>query len=256
MSDGRILFEQERKALAEVVKLTFERKLTNVAGGNFSFKAIGEDGKEYIIMTPTMMSEAYLGNVSPSQILVVEPHTRRIVAGEGSLTREINMHEASYDADPNIKCVFHSHAPHSMFWATSGLDMPNLTEATQKVEYMRVLPFAPNCSEELACIVSKAITEDKEKGKSLPHEYLLDSHGVLITTDADNGIAALHKALSVLDTVEWNADIAYKQTIMQTQGLLDGYYSKGVKVGTLEDLKNHKPIWNDKVKLKAGAVSD
>ncbi|HPJ00408.1 MAG TPA: class II aldolase/adducin family protein, partial [Enterococcus sp.] len=89
MSDGRMMFEREREDMAKIVKLIFSRKLTNVAGGNFSFKATDKDGKDYIIMTPTMMSEAYLGELSAAQILVVEPHTRKVVSGIGKLTREI-----------------------------------------------------------------------------------------------------------------------------------------------------------------------
>lgn len=150
MSDGRMIFERERQDMANIIKVIFQRKNTNVAGGNFSFKTTDENGKEYIIMTPTMMSEAYLGEVSPAQVLVVEPHTRRIIDGVGSLTREINMHEAVYDANPEIKAVLHAHAPNAMFWATTGLPMPNLTEATQKVGPVPVMDFEPNCSEELA----------------------------------------------------------------------------------------------------------
>lgn len=248
MSTGRILFEEERIDLARIVKLIYNRKLTNTAGGNFSFKTKDEAGKEFIIMTPTMMSEAYLGDISPSQILVVEPHTRKIIAGEGSLTREINMHEAVYDANPEVKAVLHAHAPNSMFWATSGLSMPNLTEATQKVKSVPVLPFEPNCSEELASIVSNYITTEK---LAVPHMLLLDSHGVLINTTAENGMAAMHKALSILDTMEWNAEIAYKQAIFQSSGLLDGFRSKGEKVGDIKDLEDNKPIWN-KVVADAG----
>lgn len=250
MADGRILFERERQDMANMVQLIFERKNTNVAGGNFSFKTTDGTGKEYIIMTPTMMSQAYLGKISPSQVLVVEPHTRKIVAGEGGLTREINLHEAVYDANPAIKAVLHAHAPNSMFWATSGLDMPNLTEATQKVEYIEVLDFEPNCSEELAAIVSNHIK--RMKRTALPHEFLLDSHGVLITTGGATGLEAIHSALAILDTVEWNAEIAYKQTVFQKLGILDGYYSKGVKVGTVEDLVNHVPIYNQLVEMTPG----
>ncbi|MBO0419424.1 MAG: class II aldolase/adducin family protein [Vagococcus fluvialis] len=244
MSDGRMIFEREREDLARIIKLIFERKNTNVAGGNFSFKVIDDAGKEYIIMTPTMMSEAYLGNVSASQVLVVEPHTRKIIDGVGNLTREINLHEAMYDTNPDIKAVLHAHAPNAMFWATSGLDLPNLTEATQKVEYVPVLEFEPNCSEELAELVSNYI---KKEDLKIPHMLLLNSHGVLINTTGSTGLEAIHKALSILDTMEWNADIAYKQTIFQKMGLLDGYYSKGVKVGDLDDLKNHVPIFNQKI---------
>ncbi|MGM0125521.1 class II aldolase and adducin protein [Enterococcus sp. AZ194] len=241
MSDGRMIFEREREDLAKIVHLIFTRKNTNVAGGNFSFKTVDESGNEFIIMTPTMMSEAYLGELSAAQILVVEPHTRKIIDGVGKLTREINLHEAVYDTNPEIKAVLHAHAPNAMFWATSGLDMPNLTEATQKVGYVPVLGFEPNCSPELAELVSQYI---KEEELAIPHMLLLNSHGVLINASGSTGIEAIHKALQILDTTEWNAEIAYKQTIFQSLGLLDGYYSKGQKVGDLEDLKKHVPIYN------------
>ena len=245
MSDGRMLFEQERLDMAKVVKVIFDRKNTNVAGGNFSFKTTDEAGKEYIIMTPTMMSEAYLGNLSPAQVLVVDPKTTKVIDGVGKLTREINMHKAVYESNPEIKAVLHAHAPNAMFWATSGIPMPNLTEATQKVKAVPVMEFAPNCSEELAEITSAYIKENKLE---LPHMLLLDSHGVLINAPGNSGSEAIHKALQILDTVEWNAEIAYKQAMFQSVGLLDGFYSKGKKVGTLEDLKNKVAVYNtDKV---------
>lgn len=241
MSDGRMIFEREREDLARIVKLIFARKNTNVAGGNFSFKTSDQAGKEYIIMTPTMMSEAYLGEVSPAQILVVEPHTRKVIDGVGKLTREINLHEAVYDTNPEIKAVLHAHAPNSMFWATAGLDMPNLTEATQKIGYVPVLDFEPNCSPELAELVAAYMEKEQLE---IPNMLLLNSHGVLISAPGKTGIEAIHKALQILDTTEWNAEIAYKQTIFQSLGLLDGYYSKGKQIGTIEDLKEHTPIYN------------
>jgi len=248
MSDGRMIFEKERQDMANIIKVIFQRKNTNVAGGNFSFKTTDENGKEYIIMTPTMMSEAYLGEVSPAQVLVVEPHTRRIIDGVGSLTREINMHEAVYDANPEIKAVLHAHAPNAMFWATTGLPMPNLTEATQKVGPVPVMDFEPNCSEELAALTSGYI---KMNDLPLPHMLLLDSHGVLINAKGATGNEAIHKALQILDTAEWNAEIAYKQAVFQALGITDGFYSKGKKVGTLEELKNKVSIYN-KAKIAAG----
>lgn len=240
MTKGKILFENERESLAEAVKVTYYRKNTNTAGGNFSFRHTDAKGKDFIIMTPSMMSEAYHGLLSPSQILVVDLETEKVVAGEGKLTREINMHMACYKTNSEIRCVFHAHAPNAMFWATSGLDMPNLTEATQKVEHIKVLEFAPNTTPELAEIVKKELQDDR----SLPKEYLLDSHGVLVLTPGADGVEALNKALQIIDTVEWNAEIAYKQTVFQKFGILDGYYSKGEKIGTVETLNSNEGMWN------------
>ena len=241
MTVGRLLFEREREVMAAVVEMTYYRKNTNTAGGNFSFKVSDTDGNDYLIMTPTMMSEAYHGKLSAAQILVVNPKTQEIIAGDGNLTREINLHIAAYKANKDIKCCFHAHAPNAMFWATSHLNMPNLTEATQKVKAIEVLDFEPNCSPELAKIVSDKIKKDP----TLPKEYLLDSHGILVLTPGEDGIEAIHKALQIVDTVEWNAEIAYKQVIFQKLGLLDGFYSKGMKIGTLEDIIQNRPIWNE-----------
>lgn len=157
MTSGKILFEQERRAMAEAIELTFYRKNTNTAGGNFSFKTTDATGKEFIIMTPSMMSETYHGKVSAAQVLVIDLETREKIAGEGKPTREINLHFACYETNPDIKCVFHAHAPNAMFWATSHLDMPNLSEATQKVEHIKVLDFAPNTTPELAEIVRQEL---------------------------------------------------------------------------------------------------
>ncbi|KRL98697.1 MULTISPECIES: class II aldolase/adducin family protein [Liquorilactobacillus] len=244
--DGRIIFEHERQDLAKLVNITMKRNDTNVAGGNFSFKVRNDDGKDYIIMTPTMMSQAYLGELNPEQILVVEPHTRRIIAGEGKLTREINLHEGVYDANPDIRSVFHSHAKNSMFWATSGLNEPNITEATQKLKKIESLNYEPNCSEPLADLVSDKIREIGDAG--LMHLYLLNSHGILATVgkkdEIMDGLSAVHQALAIVDTAEWNAEIAYKQAVFQSLGIIDGFYSESSRVGTLKDLVAGKAIYN------------
>ncbi|AXX65235.1 aldolase [Bombilactobacillus bombi] len=241
---GRIPFEYEREDLAKVVREVMERRDTNIVGGNISIRVKDEDGKDYYVMTPTMMSEAYLGHLTADQILVIEPHTRKVVSGNGKATREINMHEAIYDTNQDIKCVFHSHADRAMFWATSGLNMPNVTEATQKLKEIRTLKWHPMCTEELAQYVA---TEIKNIGdKALRNGFLLNSHGTLFTSGGKNmdPLTALHKSLADVDITEYNAQVAYDQTIFQQMGVLDGYYSEDTKIGTWEDVKNGKALYN------------
>ena len=63
------IFEFQRQDLAETAKKMFDRKMPNVAGGNISQKIIAdqsldyghvhiEKDREYLIITPTYMSEA------------------------------------------------------------------------------------------------------------------------------------------------------------------------------------------------------
>ncbi|MGM0175447.1 class II aldolase/adducin family protein [Enterococcus sp. DIV0800] len=215
----RMMFETERADLAHTVKKMFDRKDTNVAGGNMSVKVFDADGHPYILLTPSFMSETYYSEIHPAQILVVDFETLEKVDGVGKVTREVNMHEQAYKAHPGIRCVYHSHAPASMFWATIGQDMPNVTEVTRELGEIKCLPFAPACTQELADTVYDALL--KLGDKAMENVFLLNSHGILVTaTD-------LHIAVRVMETLEWNAQIAYQQTIFIKLGLLDDYKSCG-----------------------------
>lgn len=201
-----LLYKKEREDLCVIVKTLFDRYGTNAAGGNVSVRI----NKEHIIMTPTLMSQDYLCNLSPNQILVVD-YEGRIIEGEGKTTREINMHMACYLQNSEIGCVLHGHAKELMVFATLGMSMPNLTESTQKLGEITCLPFAPACSPELADLVKTHLETFKEK--SYPKAMLLNKHGVLITE------STLHKAYDILERLEYNAYIAYKALIYDKLGI-------------------------------------
>lgn len=235
-----MLFQQEREEMVKLVRIITGRGLTNAAGGNFSFLAEDEEGKKFIIITPSLMSESFLGELSAAQILVADFDSPTIIDGVGTLTREINMHQAIYHVNPEAKAVIHSHAPNTLFWATANIPIPNLTEGTQKVRSIPILDFAPACSVELAKVAKKHMKKHQE----LPQLVMLNSHGILIAQKGVSGIHAIHSALAILETNEMNAEIAYKQTVLQGLGIMDGYYSQGQKIATLEDLKNGVAIYN------------
>lgn len=215
----KMMFQTEREDLAHTVRVMFDRKDTNVAGGNMSMKVFDQDSHPYLLLTPTFMAETFYSQLHPAQILVIDALTGEKIDGVGEVTREINMHEAAYAAHPGIRSVYHSHAPESMFWATSGLDMPNVTEGTRELGRIQVLPFAPATSKQLAQVVHDALL--KLGDQAMAHIFLLNSHGILITaTD-------LHIAARIMETVEWNAKIAYQQTLFIKLGLLDDYQSCG-----------------------------
>jgi L-fuculose-phosphate aldolase len=231
----KFIFEDERRDMAMVAKKFFDRSRTNVAGGNISEKIVPEKSFDYgdihieknhpyIIITPTMMSEAWFGNLEAAQILVVDLETGKKLDGSGRLTREINMHEEAYKVNPKISVVYHSHAPKSMFWGTSGLDEPNITEITKvqlKLGKIKCLPYREACTKSLADLVSQELKDRKDQVDNI---LLLNSHGVLITSND------LHRAAMILETTEWNAEIAYKQAVFQKLGLLNGYKSCGKTV--------------------------
>lgn len=215
----QMMFEQERADLAYTVRKMFDRKDTNVAGGNMSVKVFDGSGHAFILITPTFMSETYFAELHPAQILVVDAESEAKVDGVGDVTREINLHLGAYRAHPGIRTVYHSHAPESMFWATIGQDMPNVTEATRELGRIRCLPFAPACSVELAQTVHDGLAAIGDK--AMENVFLLNSHGIVVTA------TELHIAVRIMETLEWNAKIAYQQAIFIQHGLLADYQSCG-----------------------------
>ncbi|MTW85983.1 hypothetical protein F3157_09970 [Virgibacillus dakarensis] len=201
-----MLFQKEREHLADVVKKMFNRYETNTAGGNVSVRM----NDEHIIMTPTLMSQEHHCDLSPYQTLVVDMD-ENVVEGDGRITREINMHMACYKLNREIGCVLHGHALNSMVFATMGMDMPNLTEATQKLGEIKCLDFAPATSEELAEKVRSYI---ESKGPdAVLNAILLNKHGVLITDKN------LTKAYDIMGRLEYNAYIAEKALLFDKLGI-------------------------------------
>lgn len=193
-----MLYEKERKKLCIFMKVMFDRFLTNAAGGNVSIKV----SDTHKIMTPTLMSQNYLCNLSPYQILVVDQNDN-IIEGDGKITREMNMHEVCYQENPQIKCVIHAHAKEALFFATQEIDMPNLTEATQKFGEIKCLAFAPATTTALA----ETVREEVKHNQQLPKALLLSKHGVLVMD------SSLEKAYDMLERLEYNANIAYKSMV-------------------------------------------
>lgn len=200
-----MLYAEERKTMCEIAKTMFDRFQTNAAGGNLSLKV----SDEHIIMTPTLMSQNYRCNLSPFQILVVDKDLN-IIEGEGRLTREINMHMACYEENPAIHCVIHAHAKESMVWASMGKEMPNITEATQKLETIPCLDYQPATSPELAAAV-KAFVAERNPDK-IPAALLLERHGTLILDKS------LEKAYDMVERLEYNAYVAYKMLLLSRAG--------------------------------------
>lgn len=195
-----MLYQKEREDLAKVVKVMFDRFETNAAGGNVSVRM----NEKHIIMTPTLMSQAKLCDLSAYEILVVD-NNNEVVEGDGRVTREINLHRACYTENLKVGCVLHAHPKESMLFATLGMELPNLTEATQKLGKIPTLDFAPATSPELAEIVRAHVIA--LGGAAVPSASLLNKHGIVVLD------TSLHKAYDLLERIEYNAYIAEKALV-------------------------------------------
>ncbi|MGM9927046.1 MAG: class II aldolase/adducin family protein [Bacillus sp. (in: firmicutes)] len=191
----------EREELCRVTRLMFDRFMTNAAGGNISVKV----SKDHWIMTPTLMSQDKHCRLTPDDIIVID-RDGNVLEGNGRVTREFNMHIAVYDENPHIGAVVHGHPKECMVFASLGVDLPHVCEATRKLGHVPCLEFAPATSPELAAHVRQFAAERRN---DVPVAALLREHGVIV---ADK---TLVKAYDMLERLEYNAYAYMQGTILK-----------------------------------------
>lgn len=137
--------EAAREQLAYVGRQMFARKLTDAAGGNISVR-VGD----LFCVSPSLAGQKRHWQLEPEDVLIVDSD-HNIIAGEGKLTRESNVHFGLHQAYPGYgTAVIHAHPQHLMVFAAMGRAMPAVVEATRKFGETPAVEFAPAHSEELA----------------------------------------------------------------------------------------------------------
>ncbi|OIJ18943.1 hypothetical protein BKP45_14535 [Anaerobacillus alkalidiazotrophicus] len=200
-----MMYFDERKDLCEVTQMMFDRFNTNAAGGNISVRV----SDEHFIMTPTLMSQAKFCRLNPEDILVIDKDAN-ILEGNGKVTREVNMHLAAFETMPDAGAVVHAHPKESMVFASLGLPLPNLCEATQKLGEVKTLDFAPATSPELAYIVRSYL---ETRVGDMPVATLLHQHGIVVIDKT------LRKAYDMLERIEYNAYVNIHAKVFEALGI-------------------------------------
>jgi Ribulose-5-phosphate 4-epimerase and related epimerases and aldolases len=198
------MYEKERQQICVTVKLMFDRMLTNIAGGNVSMRV----SDEHVIMTPTLMSEEKHCVLKPEEVLVVDMNLN-LIEGEGKITRESNMHMGIYKECPDVNAVIHSHPRESLVFASLGIPMPLVTEATEKFGEIITLPYAPACTQELADTAVSYFKTRKDELKKHGVAALIRKHGIIL---ADKNLV---KALDDLERIETNAYVVLRSQALK-----------------------------------------
>ena len=191
---SQIKFYDERMKLARFMKLLFDRKLTNAAGGNAAVRL----DDNLMLMTPSMMSEHKHCVLNPEHILLCD-YDLNILDDEGVLSRECRMHALLLKNIPEIGAVIHAHPEYSMVFVSAQKPIPSVTEATQKMGDCLLIGQAKAYSEDLAENVYAFFKDKREQLKKSGLCGLLPFHGIVAVGKE------LEKAFSVVERIECDA---------------------------------------------------
>lgn len=189
-----ISYYEERKKLAKTMKLLFDRKLTNAAGGNAAMRV----DENRIIVTPSMMSEHRHCEIEAEDILLCD-YDLNILEGSGVLSRECRMHALLLRNIPEIGAVIHAHPEYTMVYVSAVKPIPSVTEATQKMGDCLLIEQAKAYSQDLAEHVYDFFKDKRELLKKTGLCGLLPLHGTVAVGKH------LEQAFSVVERIECDA---------------------------------------------------
>jgi L-fuculose-phosphate aldolase len=182
-----------RDQIVSVGRRMFERRLTDISGGNISVL----DGN-HVYITPRGSGSRWHWQLSPGDIVsgsLAEDHLLR----EPHSSSEVRMHLAIYRAFPYAHAVIHAHPYHVLPFCVSRVPIEPVLDSAKKLGRIDVVPPCPARSEELAIAVVAGL-----KGKEQAIEN--QAAGVMV---ADHGIVVCGRdllgTLDALERIDWNA---------------------------------------------------
>jgi L-fuculose-phosphate aldolase len=184
--------------IVQVGRLMFQRRLTDIAGGNISCR-VDDD----IYITPTGAGQKYLWDMRPAQILKA-PLDSDILLCSPRHSQESISHLLVYRAFPMVRAIIHAHPFHVMPFCAAEKPMPALYKATQiYAESFGFIAEKPMYSREQGEEIVDKLKGKEEKMGTFAAALLMPRHGVFIAAPS------LYKALDCLERLDTNAHACY-----------------------------------------------
>jgi L-fuculose-phosphate aldolase len=179
--------------IAYTARLMFERRLTDISGGNVSALV---DGRIYI--TPRYAGSKQHWRIDPNEVLIGSIDSDNLLS-HPRCSRESKVHLAIYRNFSDVSAVIHAHPFHIQPFVVAEQSMGMVLEATQKFGSVDLIPFAPAHSQELADNVVAGLRGKEENIRKQAAAVLLPRHGIVV---AGKDLLA---TLDALERIDWNA---------------------------------------------------
>lgn len=176
-----------------VARRMFERRLTDMAGGNISVR-----GGEQLYITPRYAGSKQHWQLTTDDILT-GPIATDDLFQQPRFSREGKAHLAIYRQFPDVGAVIHAHPFHVLPFCVAGRAIEPVLEATQKFGVTPVAPFAPAHSADLARHVVDGLRGREASIRKQAAAVLLPKHGIIVA-----GLD-LWAAIDALERIDWNA---------------------------------------------------
>ncbi|MBW7886000.1 MAG: class II aldolase/adducin family protein [Caldilineaceae bacterium] len=193
MTGTSILARPLPEQIVYIGRRMFERRLTDMAGGNISAR----DGNNLYI------SPRYAGSRQHWQLetddILCGPIESDDLLSHPRFSREGKTHLAIYREFADVGAIIHAHPFHVLPFCVAGRPIEPVLESTQKFGVTPVARFAPAHSESLAHNVVACLRGREANIRKQAAAVLLPKHGIFVA-----GLD-LFAAVDALERIDWNA---------------------------------------------------
>ena len=185
--------QQIQELVANTGRLMFERRLTDMAGGNVSARL---DGKIYI--SPRFSGSKLHWQLTPEDIISGDIDSDEIFQ-HPSFSREGRAHLAIYRNFPDVLGVVHAHPFHVLPFCAAGRSIEPVLEGTMKFGVVECIKEAPAHSAELADHVLEGMRGKEDRIRVQAAAGLMPGHGIIVAGKT------LLAAIDAVERIDWNA---------------------------------------------------
>jgi ribulose-5-phosphate 4-epimerase/fuculose-1-phosphate aldolase len=182
-----------RSEICRVGRSLFERGYVHATAGNISVRLAEEQGGGFLI-TPT---DACLGFLEPDRIAWVDAAGEQRSGDRASKT--LALHRRIYQAEPEARCVIHTHSTHLValtlqgVWKPSDIVPPITPYFVMKVGHVPLIPYHRPGDPQAAELVAETIASARARGVPL-RAVMLDRLGPNVWHDSPaNAMATLEE---------------------------------------------------------------
>ena len=191
-----------KEELIRVAALLFERKLTDMAGGNLSIR----DG-DTIYLSPRFAGSQLNWQLSPDDIICGSVSSDELFQNP-RFSREGKAHLGVYRRFPEVTGCVHAHPFHVLPFCVAERPIEPVLESTQKFGVIEVVKGAPAHSQELADQIVAAMERRQDSIRKQAGVVLLPRHGIFA---AGKDILA---AFDAVERIDWQAYCILAQGMM------------------------------------------
>lgn len=201
--------ESIAEQIVYVARRMFERRLTDMAGGNISAR----EGDQ-IYITARFSGSKKHWHLTTEDIIHGDIETDALLDNP-RFSREGKAHLAIYRNFPDVTAIIHAHPFHVLPFCVAGRPIEPVLESTQKFGVTGVIPAAPAHSSELAENIVAGLQGKENSIRKQAAAVLLPGHGIFVAGKD------LWAAIDALERIDWNAWCILAQSMLPKPGLVE-----------------------------------